>query len=158
MTASSTTTGPRAIVLLRLAIAFVFVTEGIQKFVDPEALGSGRFAKIGIPWPDVLGPFVAGVEIVAGALVLVGLFTRIAALALEVDMIVAIAATKVPILIGVGFWGFADPTTHTGFFAMAHEARTDLAMLLGCAFLLIVGPGPWSIDAARKRTRSETKL
>ena len=145
------TTAPRAIVLLRLAIAFVFITEGVQKFLYPDALGVGRFIKIGIPAPEVMGPFVGVVEIVGGALVLVGLATRFASLALLIDMIVAITSTKIPILIGHGFWGFANPTTRTGFLGMAHEARTDFSMLLGCALLVIVGAGSLSIDARLQR-------
>jgi putative oxidoreductase len=137
---------PRAVVLVRTAIAFVFVTEGIQKFLSPDALGVGRFAKIGIPSPDLAAPFVGGVEIVCGALVLIGLLTRLGAFALMIDMIVAITSTKIPILIGHGFWGFADPTAHPGFWTMAHEARTDIAMLLGCAFLVAVGAGTMSLD------------
>src|SRR5258708_38901225 len=62
---------PRAIVFVRLAIAFVFITEGIQKFLAPETLGVGRFATIGIPSPEVMAPVVGGVEIAAGALVLI---------------------------------------------------------------------------------------
>jgi len=135
------TTAPRAAVLVRAAIAFVFVTEGIQKFLYPDALGAGRFAKIGIPAPGVMGPFVGVVEIAGGLLVLVGLLVRLGAFALLVDMIVAIISTKIPILIGHGFMGFADPTTRTGFWGMAHEARTDITMLLCCAFLLAVGAG-----------------
>jgi uncharacterized membrane protein YphA (DoxX/SURF4 family) len=146
---------PRAVVLVRLAIAFVFITEGIQKFVYPEALGAGRFAKIGIPAPDAMAQFVGGVEIAAGLLVLLGLATRLGAFALVIDMIVAITSTKLPILLGHGFWGFASPAGHTGFWAMSHEARTDIAMLLGCAFLVAVGAGTMSIDhqLARRRAR-----
>jgi putative oxidoreductase len=141
----------RAVLLVRLAIAFVFVTEGVQKFLYADALGAGRFAKIGIPAPEVMGPFVGGVEIVGGALVLVGLLTQLAALALAVDMIVAIVSTKVPILLGHGFWRFADPSGHTGFWAMAHEARTDVSMLLGCAFLCVAGAGSLAMDARWRR-------
>jgi len=141
----------RAVLLVRLAIAFVFVTEGVQKFLYADALGAGRFAKIGIPAPEVMGPFVGGVEIVAGALVLVGLLTQLAALALAVDMIVAIVSTKVPILLGHGFWRFADPSGRTGFWAMAHEARTDVSMLLACAFLCVVGAGSLAMDARWRR-------
>ena len=143
---------PRAVILLRLAIAFVFITEGIQKFTSPEALGAGRFAKIGIPAPEVLAPFVGGVEIVGGALVLIGLLTRLAALALMIDMIVAIISTKLPILLGHGFWHFPEPTGHTGFWAMAHEARTDISMLLGCALLVVIGPGSMSRDGRGEPT------
>ncbi len=141
------TRAPNATALVRFALAFVFVAEGVQKFLYADALGVGRFAKIGIPAPEVLAPFVGVVEIVGGALLLIGLFTRLAALALALDMVVALASTKLPILIGRGVLGFADPPAgRTGFFAMAHEARTDIAMLCGAIFLLLVGAGPWSFD------------
>lgn len=137
---------PRAMVLLRIAIGFVFITEGIQKFLFPEVLGSGRFAKIGIPYPDIMGPFVGGIEIACGTLVLIGLLTRLGAFALLVDMVVAITATKLPILLGYGFLGLAAPAGNTGFWAAAHEARLDITMLLGCALLVAVGPGRMSFD------------
>jgi putative oxidoreductase len=136
---------PAAVVLIRVAIAFVFFTEGVQKFLYPDALGVGRFAKIGFPAPDIMAPFVGVVEIAGGVLVLIGVLTRLAALALLIDMVVALVSTKLPILIGHGFWGFADPTTRTGFWGMAHEARTDISMLLGCALLLVVGAGPVAV-------------
>lgn len=98
-----------------------------------------------------MAPFVGVVEIVGGTLVLVGLATRLASLALLIDMCVAIISTKIPILVGYGFWGFATPTTRTGFLGMAHEARTDFSMLLGCALLIAVGAGPLSIDARWQR-------
>jgi putative oxidoreductase len=137
---------PHAMVLLRIATAFVFVTEGIQKFLYPELLGVGRFAKIGLPYPEISAPFVGGVEIVAGALVLIGLFTRLSAFALVIDMIVAITATKVPILLGYGFWGFAAPSGKTGFWPAAHDARLDIMMLFSCVLLIAIGPGKMSFD------------
>src|SRR5215831_3988239 len=106
---------PAALLLLRIAIAFVFITEGIQKFLSPEALGVGRFMKVGIPYPEISAPFVGGVEIAGGALVLIGLFTRLASFALVIDMVVAITATKVPVLLGYGFWGFPGPSGAIGF-------------------------------------------
>ena len=142
---------PRAVLLVRLAIAFVFVTEGVQKFLYPDALGVGRFTKIGIPYPDMTAPFVGVVEIACGGLILIGLLTRLAAFALVVDMIVAIVATKVPILLGYGFGGFADPSGPTGFWSMAHESRIEVAMLFGALFLVAVGPGTMSIDGRMKR-------
>lgn len=142
------TRAPRATLLVRVAVGAVFLSEGIQKFLFAEELGAGRFARIGIPWPELTGPFVGAVEIVCGALVLVGLATRPAALALSANMLVAIVSTKIPILLGHGFLGFADPSARrTGFWSMAHESRTDLAMLLGSVFLAIVGAGAWSLDA-----------
>jgi uncharacterized membrane protein YphA (DoxX/SURF4 family) len=139
---------PPATVLIRIAVGIVFASEGIQKFIFADALGAGRFAKIGIPAPELMGPFIGTVELGCGLLVLAGLATRLAALPLVADMVVAIAATKVPILLGHGYWLF----THTfapkaGVWAFLHESRTDLSMLLCAGFLAVVGADPWSIDA-----------
>ena len=115
-------------------------------------MGAGRFARIGIPAPEVMGPFVGVVEIVCGALLVVGWLTRLAAVPLLVDITVAILSTKVPILLGHGYGPFTLPQlSRYGFWSMASEARTDFAMLMGLLFLLIVGAGPWSLDARRSR-------
>ena len=129
------TQAPRAVVLVRLIVGAVFLSEGIQKFLFPAELGVGRFAKIGLPSPELLAPFVGTFEITCGLLVLLGLFTRLAAVPLIIVMLVAISTTKIPKLMDKGFW------------TMAHEARTDWSMLLGSAFLLLVGAGAWSLDA-----------
>jgi putative oxidoreductase len=129
------TRAPSATLLIRLVVGCVFLSEGIQKFLFSDQLGVGRFTKIGIPAPEVMAPFVGWVEIVCGSLVLLGLLTRLAAIPLIIDMLVAIGTTKVPILLKTGFW------------AMAHEARVDFSMLLGSLFLLIAGAGLWSVDA-----------
>jgi putative oxidoreductase len=143
---------PSATVLIRLAVGLVFASEGIQKFLYPDALGAGRFAKIGIPAPELMGPFVGTVETVCGLLVLAGLFTRLAAVPLIIDMLVAIASTKVPILLGHGYFLFSAPSvTKTGLLSMLHEARTDLSMLLASSYLLLVGAGDRSLDAALGR-------
>jgi putative oxidoreductase len=95
-----------------------------------------------------MGPFVGVVEIVCGTLVLIGLLTRLAAIPLLINMIVAISSTKVPILLGHGYSRFGlSRVAYYGFWGMLHEARTDLSMTLGLLFLLIVGAGKWSIDA-----------
>lgn len=138
-------------ILIRLMIGLVvFVPEGLQKLIFPQILGAGRFAHIGLPWPQFLGPFVGVVEIVCGVLIVLGLFTRLAASTLIVIMLVAIASTKVPILLGHDFWIFQVPRLpRYGFWSMAHEARLDVVMLLGCLYLLIAGAGRWSLDRAR---------
>jgi putative oxidoreductase len=124
----------RAVILIRIVVGIVFLTEGIQKFLFADALGMGRFTKIGIPAPEIMAPFVGVVETGCGLLILVGLGTRMAAVPLIIDMIVALASTKLPIFLQQGFW------------KMMHEARTDFSMLAGSIFLLIVGPGLWSLD------------
>lgn len=129
------TDAPVAVILIRLIVGGVFLSEGVQKFLFPDALGAGRFSKIGIPAPEVTALFVGVCEVACGVLFLLGLLTRFAAVTMTVNMLVAIATTKVPMLL------------HDGFWKMAHEARTDWAMLLGSIFLLVVGAGPWSLDA-----------
>ena len=120
--------------LIRLMVGAIFLSEGIQKFLYVAALGAGRFAKIGLPNPDFLGPFVGSFEIVCGTLVLIGLFTRLAAIPLLIIMLVSIATTKVELLSDNGFW------------PMLHDSRTDWSMLLGSIFLIIKGGGRWSAD------------
>ena len=146
------------VALIRLLAGWVFLVEGILKFVWPEELGVGRFTAIGIPAPHLMAPFVGVVEVVGGALLLVGLFTRLAALFLLADTSVAIVTTKLPILIGHGFWGFALPKLkHYGALSMLHEARTDFSMLLALIFLLITGAGSASLDSwldAKKYTHA----
>lgn len=150
---------PRSVLLIRIAAGAIFLSEGIQKFLYPAENGAGRFARIGIPSPEVMGPFVGVVEIVCGALILVGLLTRLAAIPLIVDMLVAILSTKIPILLGHGFWGFSLRTLpYYGFWGMLHEARTDLAMLLCLIFLLLAGAGSWSIDARLSGNRHYSAL
>ncbi len=136
-------------ILVRLLVGFVvFFPEGIQKLAFPEILGAGRFSNIGVPHPAVMGPFVGTVETICGALIILGLLTRLAAIPPIVIMIVAIVSTKVPILLGHDFWIFHVPKLpRYGFWSMAHEARTDFCMLLGSLYLLIEGGGQWSLDA-----------
>jgi putative oxidoreductase len=112
------TSAPGAVILIRLVVGAVFLSEGVQKFLFPADLGGGRFVKIGIPAPGFTAPFVGVCEIACGVLILVGLLTRLAAIPLIIDMLGAISTTKIPILLKSGFW------------AMAHEARVDYAMLL----------------------------
>jgi putative oxidoreductase len=142
-------------ILIRLVVGLVvFFPEGIQKLLFPEILGAGRFANIGIPLPEIAGPFVGLVETICGVLIILGLFTRLAAIPLIVIMIVAIVSTKVPILLGHEFWIFHLPKlARYGFWSMMHEARDDFGMLLGSLYLLIEGGGKWSLDELLSRDR-----
>ena len=139
------TKAPAATVLIRLLAGGVFFVEGLKKFLFAAQWGAGRFARIGIPFPEFTGPFVGVVEIVCGALLLLGLLTRLGALLLLIDISVAIATTKVPILV------------KSGFFAMEDPARTDYSMFMSLLFLLAVGAGRWSLDAYLGR-RGTAKL
>lgn len=128
------TDNSRTTVLIRFMVGAVFLSEGIQKFLFPALRGAGRFEKIGLPSPEFLGSFVGAFEVVCGALILLGLFTRLASIPTLVIMLVAITTTKSEVL------------AHDGFWEMMHGSRTDWAMLLGTLFLLIKGGGHWSLD------------
>ena len=134
----------KAILLIRVLVGWVFLSEGVQKFLFPDSLGVGRFVKIGIPWPQVMAPFVGVVEIVCGTMLLIGFLTRLATIPLLIDIAVALYSTKIVTFGKNGFWG------------TLHEARTDVSMLLGLVFLLFGGGGVWSLDSlfAGKRDRS----
>jgi putative oxidoreductase len=120
--------------LIRLMVGAVFLSEGIQKFLFENTLGGGRFAKIGLPAPEFLGPFVGSAEIFFGSLLLFGLLTRLSSIPIIIIMLVAIFTTKGKVLAEEGFW------------EMMHGSRTDWAMLLGGFFLFVKGGGKWSID------------
>jgi len=124
----------KAVLLIRILVGWVFLSEGIQKFLFPETLGVGRFLKIGIPWPQVMAPFVGVVEILCGTLLLIGLLTRLAAIPLVIDISVALYSTKIVTLAKNGIW------------STLHEARTDASTLLGLIFLLMVGGGSFALD------------
>ena len=79
----------------------VFLSEGIQKFL---------FADVRV------------VEIVCGTLILIGLLTRLAAIALLIDIPAAIFATKIPILLGHGFWRFS--VSRVAYYSLGHAARS----------------------------------
>ncbi len=141
------TDAPAATLLIRIMVGGIFFSEGIQKFLYPADLAAGRFARIGIPAPEIMGPFVGGVEVVFGFLILIGLFTRIATIPLIFAMLVAMVSIKIPILLGHEFIGFSlRPLPRYGFWSMLHESRNDLCMILGSLFLLLVGAGRASFD------------
>jgi putative oxidoreductase len=145
---------PAATILIRVMVGAVFLSEGIQKFLYPAYVGAGRFERIGIPNPEIMGPFVGAIEIVCGTLVLLGLFTRWAVLPLLAIMAVAFITTKLPILLGQDLGPFrVRQLNYYGFWSFAHESRTDFSMVMGSLFLWFAGPGPLSLDARRTGPR-----
>ena len=150
------THAPAANVLIRVMVGSVFLSEGIQKFLFPATLGPGRFEKIGFPDPALLAYFVGSFETSCGALVILGVLTRLTVIPLICVISMAIISTKVPILLGRDLLIFhvAKAAEH-GFWSMAHEARTDFAMLMGGLYLLLTGGGAWSVDALLTRNHSE---
>jgi uncharacterized membrane protein YphA (DoxX/SURF4 family) len=143
--ASTTRTADAVVVLIRFYVGSIFIVEGVLKYLRPESLGTGRFAKVGIPFPALLANLDGVFEIGCGVLILAGLFTRLAVLPMIVDMVGALTTTKFPLL-----WGSAAlyPGEH-GPWDFLHESRLEWAMLCGSLFLFFAGAGRLSLDAKR---------
>ena len=123
------------IVLLvaRLLIAALFLIAGYNAF---KSLGqmTGYFGRLGIPLPGIMTPFVAGFEIIVGALVAIGLFTRPASLALAILVV------------------FAALIAHTNFSDgnQVNHFLKCLGVIGGCLALMVAGPGAYSVDAKKR--------
>ena|SRR3954471_16546173 len=136
---------PKATLLLRLMAGSVFLWEGILKFVYANQ-GVGRFTKLGMPLPALTASFVGGLEIAGGALLLLGLATRLIAIPLMIDMVVAMLSTKIPLFLGTSPLPLPPVPPTVGMWAVLHEVRSEWAQLLVCAFLHRAGAGPVSLD------------
>jgi len=130
----------------------VFLWEGILKFVYKNQ-GVGRFTKIGIPAPHATAVFVALLEIVGGVLLLAGLLTRLIAVPFVIEMLVAMASTKIALYLGTSPLPLPPAPPTVGIWAVLHEIRSEYAQIMSVLFLGIVGPGRWSLDAALARRR-----
>src|SRR5512143_1553056 len=95
MTLFSTTPSQRqlglGLLVLRLALGAVFVVHGGQKLFTIGPTGTGEMlVKMGVPAATIIGPLLSVIEPLAGIGVLLGLFTRLAGLAIACDMLGAI--------------------------------------------------------------------
>ena len=147
------TDGPASVLFLRLMAGGVFLWEGVMKFVFVSQ-GVGRFTKLGMPFPHFTADFVGYLEIVGGLLLLSGLMTRLIAIPFIIEMIVAILSTKISMFLGTSPLPLPPSPPQVGMWAVLHEVRSEYAQLLTSAFLLINGPGKWSLDALLQRNRS----
>lgn len=141
----TTASAPPITILLRLMAGGVFLSEGILKFVYANQ-GVGRFTKIGIPFPHPTAVGIGVLEIVGGTMLIAGLMTRLLSLVFIGEMIVAVLTTKVALYLGTSPLPLPPAPPQVGFWAVMHETRSDYAQILTCAFLLIAGPGRWSLD------------
>jgi putative oxidoreductase len=145
---------PKATVWIRLMAGWVFFWEGVIKFVFVNQ-GVGRFTKLGMPMPEALAPAIAVLEIVGGLALMAGFLTRPFALLFIGEMIVAILSTKISMYLGTSPLPLPPVPPQTGFWAVMHEWRSDIAQLACALFLLLEGPGPWSVDARLRASVAE---
>ena len=122
----------------RIVVGWVFMWSGWEKLNALPQI-TQNFIDWGIPFPHVLTPFVSGVEFLGGLLLLLGLFTRIAAVPLVVVMIVAVVSAKLNQVDSL--------ETLLGFEELAYMA------LFG--WLAVAGPGPVSLDHLLQRWRAQ---
>jgi putative oxidoreductase len=123
-----------SILFIRLMVGGVFLSEGIQRFIFPADLGSGHLVDIGFPMPYFSAYFGGLTEIFCSLLILAGLYTRLAAVAVLIITVFSIVAIRFPLMVDQGLW------------RMLHVARTDWCMLLGACYLILKGGGKWSLD------------
>jgi uncharacterized membrane protein YphA (DoxX/SURF4 family) len=150
---NSPDSAPKATILVRLMAGGVFLWEGILKFVYTNQ-GVGRFTKIGIPAPHATAVFVGVLEILGGILLISGLLTRLIAIPFVIEMLVAIASTKIALYLGTSPLPLPPALPKVGIWAVLHEVRSEYAQMMSVLFLGIVGPGPWSLDAVLARVRA----
>jgi putative oxidoreductase len=118
------------LLVLRLVVGMTFLMHGVDKLADL-SYWEQFFAAQSIPIPGVMAPFVAATETVGGVLLIVGLATPLVALALAIDMLVALLTTHID----------------HGFFVA--DGGMELVLLVGLASVAIAlaGPGRFSVDA-----------
>ena len=149
--------GPKTIFLLRLMAGSVFFWEGILKFVYTNQ-GVGRFTKLGMPFPSELATFVALLEILGGLALVLGIYSRFFSLVFVMEMVVAIVTTKFALLNGTSPLAPPPVPPQVGIWAFLHEVRTDYGLLTTCLFVVLEGPGRFSLDAHSRKSNYRMEI
>ncbi len=121
--------------VVRVIVGVIMFAHGLAKLQRGPAMFGEGLAEMGVPAPVLMAYVVTFTELVGGALLVVGLLSRLAALALTIDLVVAILLVKLEV-------GLIAPRGGgTG-------AELDLALIAGFLAILLAGPGPISLDRA----------
>lgn len=121
--------------ILRVLVGIIFIAHGLQKFFIFGIPGTtGAFTQMGAPFPALSAPLVAAVELLGGAALVLGLFTRVAGVLLAADMLVALLLVHLK----------------GGFFA-PNGIEFVLALFAASVALALTGPGRYALDALRAR-------
>ncbi len=117
--------------VLRVVVGIVFFAHGWQKVFGMGIHNvAGFLGHAGIPLPLVSAGIVMGVEFLGGALLILGVATRLAAGLNAIDMLVAILAIHLK----------------NGFFAQSVGVELPLTLLAACVCLMLAGPGAASVE------------
>lgn len=144
--------GSSAIILIRIFAGLTFIGEGFLKFFF-SSLGAMRFKLIGIPFPEFHAYAIGTLEIIGGICLLLGLFNNLFCLLFAIEMIFAFATTKIGLFLGTSPLPLPPVPPQIGFWALVHESRDDYAQFFAMVFLLILGPGKFSLDAYFSRRK-----
>lgn len=139
-----TTSTSIGLTVLRVVLGVVFIAHGAQKFSQGIPGVTQGFAGMGVPFAEVAAPLVAGLELIGGALLVLGVATRVIAVLLAVDMVVAGALAHLP----------------AGFFSQDGGFEYVLVLAAGSLAVALTGPGRYSVDAVvvrRSRGRRGTQ-
>jgi putative oxidoreductase len=113
---------------VRVMTGLLFVVHGYQKFARGLRDVSAYFAKILIPFPGVLAPFIASLEVVGGILLIIGLLTRVVSALFAIEMLVTTVWVK--LALGAG-WNASD---------------LDRMLLVAGILMVLAGPGAAAVD------------
>lgn len=124
-------------ILVRVIVGIVFLFEGTIKFLFPGEYGIGFFAALGLPFAQYVAPTMGGIELAAGAAVLLNFYAGEAAVLLLFDL-AAGALTKLPVLFGHPLGPLTCPKLSSyGWFSFLHQARTELFLLVAVLAVLL---------------------
>jgi putative oxidoreductase len=130
--------------VVRVIVGIIMAAHGWQKLTQtgPANFGGQMLSGMGVPLPVFMGYVVTFVELFSGILLILGLLSRLAALLLTIDLVVAILLVKVNV-------GLLSGSSGTG-------AELDLALIAGLLVILLAGPGKLSLDHALGLERDAT--
>jgi uncharacterized membrane protein YphA (DoxX/SURF4 family) len=104
-----------------------------------------------MPFPVFTADFVGVLEIVGGLLLMAGFLTRLIAIPFVIEMMVAMLSTKISLYLGTSPLPLPAAPPKIGMWAVLHEIRSEYAQIMVVLYLLINGPGKWSVDAVLAR-------
>ncbi len=151
------TSGPWALIFIRLMAGGVFLWEGIGKFIFP-SLGVARFTALALPMPELLSPAIALLEIIGGVCLIMGILTRPVSILFIGEMIGVLLTTKVSLFLGQSPLPLPPVPPQFGMWAVLHDARSDYAQLMTAIMLLFTGPGTFSLEAYIASNRTNQRL